>query len=405
MPRAPRSLALAAALVATAALGATMVEAAPPASTAGAPPATVASSPAAAPAHPLARIARPRAGATVSGTIRPGLRLHGLSAIRRLELRVDGKLVDRWFPRRSRAPRWRTSQVSNGAHVLTIRTVTARGSRSSSVRVTVANGTSRSRTAPARPKAATPAPATPAAPVAAPPPSSNGLDIPGVVLRSGDYNTGDLSQWSGHQSLRSYSLTTVRSPVREGAFAARFEVRNGDDPLCAAGWGCYGDRAEVQMGTGETEGQERWYSWSTMIAADFPRYSTWQVISQWHSNADGSPPIGFFAVNDDLVLKFHRYSSPGSAIDIVTPWKGSLRRGQWQDIRLHVKWSGSDSLGFVELWINGQPQAFDNGQTRRHIRNMYPGIGNYFKQGLYRQGGLASTGVVYHDGFRMSRPA
>ena len=408
MPTAPRLLALAAALAATAALGTTIAEAAPLTTTAGLPAGTVASAGNAAPAPPLASIARPRAGATVSGTIRPGLRLRGLTAIRRLELLVNGKLVDRWFPRRSKAPRWRTSKVADGVHVVTIRTVTARGVRSSSVKVTVANGTSRSRTAPGRPKAGTPttpATQTPAAPVVAPPPSSNGLDIPGVILRTGDYNTGDISQWSGHQNLRSYSLTTVRSPVREGAYAARFEVRNGDDPLCAAGWGCFGDRAEVQMYTGETEGQERWYSWSTMIAADFPRYSTWQVISQWHANADGSPPIGFFAVNDDLVLQFHRYSSPGNAIDIVTPWKGSLRRGQWQDIRLHVKWSGSDSVGFVELWINGQPQTFDNGQTRRYIRTMYPGVGNYFKQGLYRQGGLASTGVVYHDGFRMSRPA
>jgi hypothetical protein len=284
-----------------------------------------------------------------------------------------------------------------------VRAVSASGSRTSSVTVNVRNGTSRSRTAPRTPAA--PAPAPGQAPAPAPPPSSSGLDIPGVILRTGDFNTGDLSQWSGNQKLRSYSLTTVRSPAREGAYAARFEVRNGDDPLCAAGWGCFGDRAEVQMNTGETEGQERWYSWSTMIGADFPRYSTWQVVSQWHADADGSPPIGFFAVNDDLVLKLHRFSSPGNPIDIRDVWRGPLRRGEWQDIRLHVKWSGSDSVGFVELWIDGVQQTFDNGQTRRYIRTMYPGVGNYFKQGLYRQGGLSSTGVVYHDGFRMSRPA
>ena len=226
-----------------------------------------------------------------------------------------------------------------------------------------------------------------------------------MILRSGDFNTGDLSQWSGHQNLRSYSLTTVSSPAREGAYAARFEVRRGDDPLCAAGWGCYGDRSEVQMSTGEAEGQERWYSWSTMIGADFPRTTAWQVVSQWHANAEGSPPIGFYAENDDLVLRFHRHSGPGQLINIVNAWRGSLRRGSWQDIRLHVKWSASDSVGFVELWINGVAQSFDTGGTRRYIRNLYPGgYGNYFKQGLYRQAGVAQAGVVLHDGFRMSRP-
>jgi len=404
MPTARRPLALAAVLAAAAALGATAAQAASAPSTA-----TAAASAAAADGSPVpvARIVRPRAGARVSGTIRPGLRIRKLAGVRRLELRVDGRLVDSWSPHAGRAPRWRTSAVADGRHVMEIRTVSALGVRRTRLIVQVANGTTRSRakrigSPPARSLPAPQAPATP--PLPAPPPSGGGLDLPGVIMRTGDYNTGDLSQWSGHQNLRDYSLTMVRSPLREGAYAARFEVRNGDDPLCAAGWGCYGDRSEVQMSTGETEGQERWYSWSTMVAPDFPRYPNWQVISQWHSNANGSPPIGFYAVNDDLLLQFHRYSSPGNAIDIVTPWKGSLRRGQWQDIRLHVKWSGSDSVGFVELWINGQPQTFDNGQTRRYIRNMYPGIANYFKQGYYRQGGLSSTGVVYHDGFRMSRP-
>ena len=133
--------------------------------------------------------------------------------------------------------------------------------------------------------------------------------------------------------------------------------------------------------------------------------NAWQVISQWHANADGSPPLGFFAVNDDLVLQFHRSSARRRDGHQVTPWKGSLRRGQWQDIRLHVKWSGSDSVGFVELWINGQQQPFDNGRPAATSARCTPAWATYFKQGLYRQGGLAWTGVVYHDGFRMSRPA
>ncbi|HTI33121.1 MAG TPA: heparin lyase I family protein [Miltoncostaea sp.] len=249
------------------------------------------------------------------------------------------------------------------------------------------------------PDPVTPDPVTPGPPA----PDPGGVSgLPGALLRTGDYDTGDLSQWSGHQSLRPYSLTLVHSPARQGAYAARFEVRAGDDPICAAGGGCYGDRSEVQMGTNEREGDERWYSWSTMFAPDFPRYSAWQVVSQWHAQADGSPPIGFFVQNDQLVLEFHRYAAPGQPIDIVDAWRGPLDRGRWQDIRLHVKWSGSDAVGFVELWINGVQQTFDDGGTRRRIRTMYPGVGNYFKQGLYRQGGLPEAGVVYHDGFRMS---
>jgi hypothetical protein len=350
-----------------------------------------------------ARIMRPRARATVSGAARLGVRTR--SGVRRLELRVDGRLAVAWSPGEARPRSWRTATVADGRHLLELRAFRRGGVTSHTRWVTVRNNAARSRKRALTPPAPAPSPAPPTSlPSPAPPPSSNGLDIPGTILRVGDYNTGNLSQWSSSQKLNPYSLTVVGSPSREGGYAARFEVRRGDDPLCAAGWGCYGDRAEVQMSTGEAEGQERWYSWSTMIAADFPRYSTWQVISQWHANAAGSPPIGFYAENDDLVLQFNRHSGPGQLMSTVNVWRGSLRRGQWQDIRLHVNWSASDSVGFVELWINGVPQTFDNGQTRRYLRNLYPGVSNYFKQGYYRQGGLSATGVVYHDGFRMSRP-
>lgn len=233
------------------------------------------------------------------------------------------------------------------------------------------------------------------APVSAP--AQRAPDVlPGTQLKVADYETGDLSQWGSFQRVASDRIQITASPVRQGRYAARFEVRNGDNPIG------YGDRAEVQTSTGETEGAERWYAWSTMLAPDFPRSSAWQVISQWHANADGSPPIGFFVEGDDLALQVHRTASPGHVLSVVDIWRGPLLRGRWRDIRMHVRWSGSDRRGWVELWIDGRRQRFDDGSTRRYIRTMFPGIGNYFTMGLYRQSGLARTGVVYHDAFRMS---
>jgi hypothetical protein len=240
-----------------------------------------------------------------------------------------------------------------------------------------------------------PAGATPPSPVTAPAQRADDV-LPGTELKRADFETGDLNQWGAFQRVASDRIQVVASPVRQGRYAARFEVRNGDNPIG------YGDRAEVQTATGESEGQERWYAWSTMLAPDFPRSSAWQVISQWHANADGSPPLGFFVTNDSIVLKAHRYSGPGSLMGITDVWTGPARRGEWQDILMHVKWSGSDQVGFVELWIDGVPQRFDDGSTRRMIRTLTPGVGAYFKQGLYRQSGISGTGVVFHDGFRMS---
>lgn len=240
--------------------------------------------------------------------------------------------------------------------------------------------------------------AAPTAIAVAPPPAGQGpADVlPGTPVFRGDFETGGLNQWGGLQRVATDRISVVRSPVRQGSFAARFEVRNGDNPIG------FGDRAEVQSSTGESEGDDRWYSWSTMLAADYPSSSAWQVITQWHANADGSPPLGFYVSGESILLQANRYSGAGSSIGTSTIWRGPLRRGQWQDIRMHVKWSGSDATGFVELWINGARQTFDDGSTRRAIRTLVPGVGAYIKQGLYRQSGVSGTGVVYHDGLQIT---
>jgi hypothetical protein len=223
------------------------------------------------------------------------------------------------------------------------------------------------------------------------------LELPGSVVLRGDFETGDLGQWSGVARVDSRSIRVVRSPVRQGRYAARFEVRRGDNPIG------FGDRAQIQIATNEREGDMRWYSWSTRLSPSFPDYGNWQVLAQWHAKADGSPPLAFFAEHDELVLRAHRYDGPGRLREITDLWRGPLRRGAWRDVRMRVRWSGSDARGWVELWIDGRRQRFDDGSLRRRVRTMYPGVGNYFTMGYYRQGGLSKPGVVFHDAFRMSR--
>jgi hypothetical protein len=237
-------------------------------------------------------------------------------------------------------------------------------------------------------------------PAGAPGPANPTVALPGRELMRADFETGNLSQWDSVQAVASDRIQVVGSPVRQGSRAGKFTVHSGDDPL----GGNYGDRAEVSLDTNESEGDERWYTWSTMVGTDMPRTSQFQVISQWHSRENGQPPVAFFAENDSLVLMIHPHSSPGNLIRYVRAWSGPLRRGEWQDITMHVKWSGSDAIGFVELWINGARQTFSDGTQTMRIRTTYPGIDNYFKQGYYRQFGISQTGTVYHDGFRMNAP-
>lgn len=235
----------------------------------------------------------------------------------------------------------------------------------------------------------------------------------------GDFETGNFDQWAKCQNVEvvsvpctefhsdGHSMAVETDVVRQGRFAARFEVRQQDQPQGL----CCGARAELSGDepTAANEGDDRWYQWSTRFGDDFPADQGWSVVSQWHANKDGSPPLAFNAgpANvgvDQWGIVLQTYNAPGDAGPTFTPWSAPVVRGVWTDIKLHVKWSAKDSVGFIEFWLNGAPQTFGGapcpGQTRCMVRTLMPGGGGvYFKQGYYRDPAIVPTGVVYHDGF------
>jgi hypothetical protein len=242
----------------------------------------------------------------------------------------------------------------------------------------------------------------PAAPAPAAPPGR---------LFTGDYSTGDFSQWpnlenrgyhgDGANYVPSYSATVVDDPTK--GKAARFELRPGD---------LVGDteRTEVAATVGETgsvEGQTRWYAFSTKFDPTFPiDHATlgWGLTNQWHadSNSGGSPPFGMYVdqLNDNWSLTIQKQSSPGVYLDVFPIWNTPLDRGRWHDVKMEVKFSTSDAIGWIRLWHDGIRQRFLDGSDTYAVRTLIPNTTTvYYKEGYYREP-IAPIGIVYHSGFR-----
>ncbi len=214
--------------------------------------------------------------------------------------------------------------------------------------------------------------------VTPPPPTPSG-----VVWR-GDFETGDRTQWTRTQMVSADRLQVVSSPLRQGRYALKATVRQGDDPINSSG-----NRNELVRMTREPVGSEYYYAWSTMFAPDFPSPATWQLFAQWHhEGSNGSPPVEFAINNGNLRL----YCS-GAVV-----WTAPLVRGVWQDFIFHAKWSPNASVGFVELYHNGKLVL-----PKRYCATQFSGQLNYLKVGLYRNESIAPTGVLYHDGWVMGR--
>jgi polysaccharide lyase-like protein/F5/8 type C domain-containing protein len=217
------------------------------------------------------------------------------------------------------------------------------------------------------------------------PSSSGGTGTGSGVVWRGDFETGDRTQWSSTQMVSSDRLQVVPSPVRQGSYAIKVTVRQGDNPISASG-----NRNELVKMTNEKEGDEYFYRWSTMFASDYPSANTWQLFTQWHhSGNNGSPPVEFYVNGETIYLRVN-----GSTV----VWSTPLVRGQWQDFIFHVKWSSNASVGFVELYRNGQLVL-----PKRSAATLYSGQTNYLKVGLYRNSTIAPVGVVYHDGWMQGR--
>jgi hypothetical protein len=241
----------------------------------------------------------------------------------------------------------------------------------------------------------------------------------GQQIFDADFDTGDFSQWPLCQT-RFYNDPCAGMPAaypltieagHQGSYAGRFEVRDGDMPFCC------GERAQVVNASAqplEVEGRDLWYDWDVMIDQQYPITPAWQVLMQWHSSADGAPPLGFYTDNNNLVLQTR--AGPSAAITNV--WTTPFVKGQWADLKMHIIWSADPNIGSVEIWKGGAKQNFTatptthgngtacTGQQICHFRNIYPGdAGNRAMVTYYRDANITGTGIVHHDNFNIATSA
>jgi hypothetical protein len=211
-----------------------------------------------------------------------------------------------------------------------------------------------------------------------------------------DFESGDFSGWT-KKFADLYSGQIVSNPVRGGRYAAKFELRTGDDT---------GDgvRAEVKEEYRAPFGREIWYSFSTLIPSEFPIVETPIIISQWHASEDPgeevaarSPILANRYGSGDLVIDI-RFSSQriqrtNDGISKVLYEQKSFPKGVWHDFIYRICWS-YHSDGLIDCWLDGKQIIGYRGPVGYN-----DGVGPYFKFGLYHHGG-SKPFIIYHDEYR-----
>lgn len=227
------------------------------------------------------------------------------------------------------------------------------------------------------------------------------LSSRGGVEWAGDAETGNLSQWVSTDRVAPDRIQTVTSPVRQGRYAYRFEVRHGDNPVPAFS---PDDRAELGqgnpgLGPSIRPGMEQWYGFAALFPEGFPD-ATWQVFAQWKQRGP-SPPPGGMSANHNVISFDMGGRSKGLPGNGGVLFRTRLVHGVWNDFVLHVKWSPNPRVGWVALWYDGRQVV-----KRTHTANMYrysngAAIPNFARIGYYRSRLITQTGALYIDAYKV----
>lgn len=235
-----------------------------------------------------------------------------------------------------------------------------------------------------------------------PTPSSPGGG--GPSLWTGDFETGDFSQFLSLEET-SYQVQgsgvtpeIVQSPVRKGNYAAKFTLNGSSDGVSRAEITplVYPDKpAEANH---FYEGDEFWFGHSVYLDPGFPVDDEWQVLFNWHHHGGPeSVPIESFVQDGEIRIGGNDPDHPSSG----AYWErslGSATTGQWMDFQVHVKFSDHSGVGSVEVWRDGEqvmPTFYPDGGTIYDEPDI--GTWDYWKFGYYRDGNISTPGTVYYD--------
>jgi polysaccharide lyase-like protein len=192
---------------------------------------------------------------------------------------------------------------------------------------------------------------------------------PGAVVFSGNWETGDISQWTWGAQCANYSLVgnahagdvhVVSDNIAQGGYAARFDVPV--DPIA-------NNSCEVLRKRTQALGSDQFYAQEVYFPSDWRDPSAWgMAVGQYNFSGVGQgAPVGVDARADHVNLSISsglcvahgpcQYTTGNdwpndqgtlnTTLRIVPP--GTHLAGTWQQWIVHVHWAAGSS-GHIDAW-------------------------------------------------------
>lgn len=196
---------------------------------------------------------------------------------------------------------------------------------------------------------------------------STGCTTHNTLLWRGDFETGDLSQWS--YLLNPQGLSVQDHCVYEGQYAGQARITGEPDMLWHGNENLNRTEFSYKPSSEQTrEGQQTFFGWSFYLPQ--PLSQNKHEIGYWESDKSYQQMLRFNIVGTD-------FSFQETAADAPFWIKaGFASAGAWHDVVLHIGWSTDPKKGFVQVWLDGEDMGKQFFKTLHAAdENMFTQIG------------------------------
>jgi hypothetical protein len=205
------------------------------------------------------------------------------------------------------------------------------------------------------------------------------------VLWKGDFETGDISQWSGNLNGwngAEQNITITSAPVHEGRSAARITIHPND--LFPNGH----NRVELRYdGKRTKEGETTFFSWRFQLPADVQVH---EDIGYWETKGPSYRQSMAFYVDPGA-----GGTRLGFRTNLPAPrhhWSAPVSTGDWHQIAMKIFWTQDPEKGRVSVWFDGRLVVEDAAaQTKPNNADLF------LQCGIHRDSSQPAVETIFLD--------
>jgi hypothetical protein len=213
-----------------------------------------------------------------------------------------------------------------------------------------------------------------------------------------------IPPWSSLVRAAPDRITTSSTHTRKGTHSVMLTVLDSDNPN---GWGTRADLTAEDM---FCEGDDYYVGYSLLLPSNFlDQLSSrgWLMVAEDGYAGHSMPPLAYYFIGGPSGGKFELHARPdgqipGNPIPILSV---DPTYGKWMDVVTYYKFSADSSVGFIEVWINGEQQTFTSGQESYRQNTLVPGSPDCgrLQHNSFRRAGMADSVTIYQDEIKVGQ--